>query len=630
MPMACFGMVTVLRGVLALVSALLAGMTALGGAARAQQVVGGLVVPNGQVVIGPVFRRDGTSVASITTGADANLYINSTAPTAAFLPNSPAAVVITSVPSVYGRVFTAGTTNAVGGFIAPTNAIRGMTPQQIRDVLALPYLPDSITIVDVPAGTCVLYGTAAPINTNFAANPPNIPTPGPWGNGGVLQGNLIGTSSSPNCQSPSFLPATNYVNRQFINGNALAYRPNAGIGNTHAVAAALDVGVFPAQFSDMDTVYNALDALNFGTTGSLQAALKQLDGESYADYGYMRMMAARAFLDTLHQQMRMARQRRPSPAATGQGRGSTLSLTESPLPSAQLADLKRSFTAAAQGSRRGEAGGVWLMPYGAMGALYGDPTTHSSTYALYGIAGGGDVEVLDDLRLGGALSYSNTGLSTSLPASGTNEAVSLAAYASYAPGPWYVDAAVGYAYNWGSLTRTIAFPGIFRTAQGSPTANQFIASAESGLGLTVNPRLALTPFVRLEVSASGQNAFTETGAGAISLNAQAQATTGVRSVLGFEVAGSVAVAERQDLSLALRLGWAHDYADVSGALTASFVGKPDTSFTVNGPAPSRNAAVVGMSVTLPLALGQAFLSYDANLAQSYTAHAAMMGARIAF
>ena len=42
--------------------------------------------------------------------------------------------------------------------------------------------------------------------------------------------------------------------------------------------------------------------------------------------------------------------------------------------------------------------------------------------------------------------------------------MSIAAYASYAPAPWYIDAAVGYAYNWGSLTRTIAFPGIFRTA----------------------------------------------------------------------------------------------------------------------------------------------------------------------
>ena len=607
---------------LVLLGAVAALSLASGGAVRAQQVVGGLLVPSGQVVTGPVFRRDGTSVPSITTGADANLYIGSTAPTASFVANSPAAVVITSVPTVYARVYTSGITNPVGGFIAPSSALRGKSAQQVRDFLALPYLPDSLTLVQVPAGTCVLYGTAAPIVGSFPANPPSIPTPGPWGNGGTLQGTLIGTSNSPNCQNPSFLPAANYFNRQALGGAALAYRPNAGFGNTYAVATALDVGAFPAQFSDMDTVYNALDVLNDGTPGALQAALKQLDGESYADFGYARLVAARAFLETLHGQMRAARQRQPV--------ASPLNLAEGLEPSGDLADLRKPLSGLGPGTQRTASGGIWVTPYGAMGALYGDATTHSTSYSLYGFSGGGDIEVIDDLRLGGALGYSNIGLSTSVPASGTNEAVSIAAYASYAPAPWYIDAAVGYAYNWGSLTRTIAFPGVFRTAQGNPTANQFLGSTEAGRGFTVTSHLSLTPFARLEVSAAGQNAFTETGAGAISLAAQAQSTTGVRSTLGAEIAGSVALTESQDLAMALRLGWVHDYADLSGAVTASFVGKPDTSFTVTGPMPDRNAATVGIGLNLPLPLGRAFLTYDANLAQNYTAHAAMFGLRVAF
>ncbi len=607
---------------LVLLAAVVVMSLAPGSDVEAQQVVGGLLVPSGQVVTGPVFRRDGTSVPSITTGAGANLYIGSVPPTASFVTGSPAAVVITSVPTLYARVYTSGVTNPVGGFIAPSSALRGKTAQQVRDFLALPYLPDSLTLVQVPAGTCVLYGTAAPIVGSFPANPPAIPTPGPWGNGGTLQGTLIGTSNSPNCQNPSFLPSANYFNRQAIGGGALAYRPNAGVGNTYAVAAALDVGIFPAQFSDMDTVYNALDVLNDGTPGALQAALKQLDGESYADFGYLRLMAARAFLETLHGQMRAARQRQPL--------APTMSLTDRPQPPAEHADLRKPMTALGPGTQRTVTGGIWVTPFGAMGALYGDATTHSASYSLYGFAGGGDVEVFDDLRLGGAVGYSNTGLSTSVAASGASEAVSIAAYASYAPAPWYIDAAVGYAYNWGSLTRTIAFPGVFRTAQGNPTANQFLGSAEAGRGLAVSPRLSVTPFARIEVSVAGQNALTETGAGAINLAAQAQATTGVRSILGAEIAGSVALTETQDLAVALRLGWAHDYADLSGALTASFAGKPDTSFTVNGPTPDRNAATVGISLNLPLPLGRAFLTYDANLAQSYTAHAAMLGLRVAF
>src|SRR6267378_5644060 len=150
--------------------AVVAALLAFCEAAFGQQVVGGMVLPNGEVVNGPVFRRNGTSVAAITTGADANAYILSVPPTLSFVDSAPAAVVRTSVASLYVRAYTAGVTNPVGGFIAPSNAIRGLTTQQVRDVLALPFLPDSLTFVQVPAGTCVLYGQAAPILGNFPAS----------------------------------------------------------------------------------------------------------------------------------------------------------------------------------------------------------------------------------------------------------------------------------------------------------------------------------------------------------------------------------------------------------------------------------------------------------------------------
>ncbi len=607
-----------------------------GGAAQAQQVVGGMVLPNGQVVTGPVYRSNGTFVTSITNGADANLYINSVPPTQSFTNNLPAAVVITSVPSLYVRGFTSNVTRAVGGFIAPSNAIRGLTPQQVRDVLALPYTPNSLTLVNVPAGTCLLYGNAAPINTNFAANPPAINTPGPWGNGGALQASLIGVTSNPNCQNAGRLAAGNFFNQQMIQGYALAYRPNAGAGSTYAVAAALDVGAFPAQFTDMDNIYSALDILNVGSPVGLQAALKQLDGESYADFGFMRMQSARVFLDVMQQQMRGTRAFRAPSAPAAMNAEAPMSLTEPVSPvslAGDLADLADGFKhqMAAGGQRRSESGGVWFAPYGSAGALYGNSSTHSTTYGLHGFAAGGDLTVANNLLLGIGLSYSSTAFSTSIPSNnGTNEAVSVAAYASYAPDAWYVDAALGYAYNWSSLTRTIVFPGVFRTAQGNPSANQFLGSVELGYAFSLSQRLALTPFGHFEVTASTQNGFAETGAGAISLNAAAQTTTGVRSVLGMQLSGSVSVIEPQDLWLAVRAGWAHDYADLSGSLTANFLGKPDTSFTVIGPTPDRNAATIGASVNLALGFGQAFVSYDGNLAQSYSTHSGMVGFRVAF
>ena len=152
---------------------------------------------------------------------------------------------------------------------------------------------------------------------------------------------------------------------------------------------------------------------------------------------------------------------------------------------------------------------------------------------------------------------------------------------------WYVDAALGYSRNWGSLSGTIAFPGVLRTAQGNPMANQFLGSVEAGVAVRLDPRLALTPFARFDVTTATQSGFSESGGGAIGLNAVAQTTTGVRSIIGLQVSGTMVVAEATSLWLAARAGWAHDYADLSGIRLPRFLGKPDTSFTVVGPKPRR-------------------------------------------
>ena len=608
--------------------AVLASLAVISDPAIGQQMVGGMLVPNGEVLTGPVVRRNGTSVDSITTGADANAYILSTPPTQSFVNGAPAAVVRTAVPSLYVRAYTQDVTNPVGGFVAPINAVRGLTAAQIRDVLALPFLPTSLTLVEVPAGTCVLYGQGAPILGNFAANPPAIPTAGPWGRGGALQGVLIGLSSQPGCADAGFVPAQNFTSRQSIGDFALAYRPNAGKGNSYAVAAALDTGSFPAQFSDMDGVYNSLDALNFNSPSALQVALKQLGGEAYADYGYIRMASGRQFLDVMLQQMRSVRSRGPIAASSAIAETPT-SLTESGAVRDVASTLRQPLLAG--GERRSESGGVWLAPYGSIGSLYGDASTHGMGYALHGFAGGGDLRLAEGLLIGAAVSYSSTAFSTSVVNSaGSNEAMSVAAYASYAPGAWYVDAAAGYSYNWGALSRTIAFPGVLRTAQGNPTANQFIGSIESGLAVPINPRLALTPFGRLDVTTATQNGFSETGAGAIGLNVSGQTTTGVRSILGLQFSGRAVLADALSLWLAARAGWAHDYADLSGSLTANFLGKPDTSFTTLGPTPDRNAAMVGVSANFLMRAAQAFVNYDANISQSYATHSMTLGLKVRF
>ena len=89
---------------------------------------------------------------------------------------------------------------------------------------------------------------------------------------------------------------------------------------------------------------------------------------------------------------------------------------------------------AAAGQRRDDKGGIWFAPYGSVGALNGDTSTHSASYGLHGFAAGGDLALADRLLAGLSVSYSGTSFATSIPSNtGSNEAVSVAAYASFAP-----------------------------------------------------------------------------------------------------------------------------------------------------------------------------------------------------
>lgn len=240
------------------------------------QTPSGLPLPPGNVVSGQVFKPPfecaPSSVPSITNGADANAYIlpSSCSAQPSFVANAPAAMVVTAAPTEYVRFYcpTCSTPSVANRpFMADTSTVRGLTPTQIQNVLALPAVPTMETIVLVPAGSCMLVGKGAPA---FG------------GSGGAAQEWAAGTPSGANCFGLQYLPASDYVNQQPIGAAALLYGPNAGGGNAGAVAAALDRGPYPAPFTGMTGIYNSLDLLNFGNPAPLQAALVQLDGEIHA------------------------------------------------------------------------------------------------------------------------------------------------------------------------------------------------------------------------------------------------------------------------------------------------------------------------------------------------------------
>ncbi len=205
-------------------------------------------------------------------------------------------------------------------------------------------------------------------------------------------------------------------------------------------------------------------------------------------------------------------------------------------------------------------------------------------------------------------------------------------YASFTEGGFYLDALAGYAYNDNQMTRQISIPGLqTRTAMGRTGASQLLGQVEAGYKFDISGRAAasLTPFARFQASSINQAAFSETGANSLSLNVAQQTTTSARSVLGAELTGAVDVGWRYKLALQLTLGWAHEYADVSRPVTASFGGAPGSNFTVFGAAPPRDSAIIGLAANTAIAQGTSlYFRYDGEVGATESSHALTAGVRM--
>jgi uncharacterized protein with beta-barrel porin domain len=269
--------------------------------------------------------------------------------------------------------------------------------------------------------------------------------------------------------------------------------------------------------------------------------------------------------------------------------------------------------------------------FGGGGDLSGGGDAHGVGFSGGGIAFGADYRFTQALQAGVAAAYARSAFSTSgIPGGGGLDSFAVGSYAGYAAGRWYIDGAVGYAYNNAAVTRSIDFPGLARGALANPAANAFLSRAEAGYHFQLGDRTTATPFAAFQGVVVGQNGFAEGGAGAINLNVNGRTDALAASVLGGEVAYDLPLGLAAPLVLAARAGWAHDYADVNRRVTANFQGAPDASFSVNGARWPRDAAEVGVRFSLPLQPLRLFVRYDGALASNASIHSATAGLVIAF
>lgn len=202
-----------------------------------------------------------------------------------------------------------------------------------------------------------------------------------------------------------------------------------------------------------------------------------------------------------------------------------------------------------------------------------------------------------------------------------------ALYGSYAPGPWYVDGAVGYARHSIDTKRSVVFPGFANQLDGSTSANQFIGGFETGWRFDID-RFQVTPFFGMQMSVFSQNGYTESG-GVAALAYEDETTISARSSLGVQVRTTFRIGETMRIDPYARVAWAHEFGDRSATVTASFVGAPTSSFRVTGARRDRDTFLLGagfeMTVTPTIGL---FAGYSGDVSSTGNSHAGSAGVRI--
>jgi fibronectin-binding autotransporter adhesin len=362
---------------------------------------------------------------------------------------------------------------------------------------------------------------------------------------------------------------------------SLSYDPNSVFLSFYQSAAFGSVAMTPNQMA----VSTLLDTIQGGDAG-LQAAIGTLSGLSaeQARAAYDSLAAAANTSAAFHLQFDLADgfMRTLTSRLGGAGSGGITAMLPVQVASAG-ARLDLSSAAARDGA--------WVLAYGNHGKTDGDVNAAGYRQDGAGVAFGADTEFGERWRAGAAVNIGTQRAKLDQDSGKvTADGVSIAAYARYTGGAFTLDGMAGVGRNGSQSTRTIAVGGPSQTASADYDSDQQFAHLELTIkGWRIEP-IAGLGYIRVD-----SPAYTEAGAGALSLAVDGQARESIKSYLGaryvHELGGS--------LKLAARALWTHEFGDADSALaTARFSGAPAAgAFQTTGVALKRDGALLGVGLS---------------------------------
>ncbi len=511
------------------------------------------------------------------------------------------------------RLYTQGSSGTGGPWLVRSSVIRGLTPAQIRDFLALPNLPDSIISVDIPPSPDPASGAQYALWTGIAAPVPI------FGNsqGGALQSRIVA-----NANGTHYFPFTYdgiRYNAQPLRDFALAYSPLAGGGNPGAIAAYLDQFV-PAPYSDLEDVYTSLDFLNWiGFDPPLPLALNQLSPECYGSLPFVAMRNSILFADSILERYNPLRQCQES---CGQ----------------QSACLPLSCNTR-----------LWIQ-----GVIDFGDQNHTGKhlgfdYATYGTVINVDFQPLRNTTVGIAGSWLATNIHWDDHIGGAHcNSAKGGLYASYVPSCFFIDTMVSGGFNWTSATRHIDFPiavssakvtatggtipisnmPIDRKAHSNQTGYDLEAHFQTGFNFHRNCWWA-TPVARISYFYESHYAFKEHGADSINLKVRAFDAQDLRTYLGLGAARIFTISSIPIIPQ-IQAMWIHDFVlndreikagleDLDGTFSVKYFRRDHNSFLGSA----------GLKVLLPTNTA-VFALYEIEVSEHFISNSGRLDFRIVF
>jgi outer membrane autotransporter protein len=475
--------------------------------------------------------------------------------------------------------------STIGTFLVRASNLRGLTPAQIRNVLALPAPVTKIEYVKVPAGA--QYG----LWTGIAAP---IMSPGyEWGQGGAEQTKVIGkhTNQSPPADPArfanySFLPTNSYMNAQLIGNYALSYSQSVNSGNAGKVAAYLDKHL-PFPYSDMEDVYTTLDFINADGPPQLAIALNQISPINFDTYSTVWFRNDLLFNQILFEH-----------AQLGFDNTSAQHLKVTTSQTLQPKTNKRCFAS-------------WANITGEQGEQTTGANRPGFYYQTGVLSGGADCQISSNFKIGIGAAYFIDHLGWNQ--NGGNATVNnakLGLYSNYVTPDYFFNSALTGGFDWGSAQRNINFSGngiavltglvvdtlsVNRAATSNQTGQNMGLYFTGGKVIPFN-EWSVMPTAQISYFYSGQDSFDESGAADLNLHVQNFTAQTIRTQLAMSLGRILNLQQGSLIKANVQLGWAHNFPLDNRVITAMLPALGG-EFSVNGNNNETNEVLASANVS---------------------------------